>query len=231
MKLSELAEFESEYLLRGYRVAFERNIAAAEEPDWILDELTQDDGRGFQSPEDAAAQVVRVVRVLGERVRNVRVVDQEGRTVEAGAGELSRGSDAGSSGERNAAGGLVNEEASPSPAPQEQPPAEEVSLPVREGEPAEEQRLSLLAGSLMEEWCLVGAEDGGIYAVETATLKGWATTRKIKWKPRKPTGAVLVGTEEVQLYPVVHKETGLRAYVGFHAASGSWWSAPQPRAE
>ena len=210
MNLAELDELEAEVAQRGWRVRFQPGEVVGDHcaylPDLLANGGTREEADGW------AARLTALAKWKGYTAIQVVGPDLE----PPDDGDPLRAA-------------LANVEALVQGIPFVEPPPVPTasSLPIRDGDPPEHLKLSLLSGSQLEDWCLVGSNDGGLYRVTSASLKDWTTSgRTVKWKMRKPHGTVLVGTEQVAMQPVSDEQTGLNALVGFHVGSGSWWTNP-----
>jgi len=207
VRLEALLALEAAYAQRGFRVSFQRLMDGGD--GWQTDELVQDDNVGWPTAEEAECIADRLRAVAGKTIREIRVIGPDGEPVEpVGIEGVLAGV--------NEAAGVIAE------------PVASTSRPIRPGEPPEDQPLTVLSGSQLDDYCLVGTAAGDIYCVLTTQLKDWTATtgRRIRWKVRHPQGAVLVGTDLIQFTPVRDATSGLAALVGFHAPTGVWWAQP-----
>lgn len=83
MRLADLEQLEQEYAARGWRVAFQVFHSTDRDTGddcWLDDELTQDDGTGWPTVEEALEVCSRFTKVaLSRDYRNIRVVGPDGQ--------------------------------------------------------------------------------------------------------------------------------------------------------
>ena len=244
MLLSELLTMEQEYERRGYRVAFEdyHSIDRTDGEDlYVQAELTQDDGNGWPTADEAIAIAERLLKVAGKSIRNVRVLGPDleplDSTPASAAAEVPLASAAAPTrtfGKTNAnpnrmanfadevgEGFVIAEglQAIPESIP---PPVDPEARAAVDGIPVQ-------GGTVLAESngiCLVGDSNSQVYACPKEALEG---RTDINWRPKvKRFENVVMGPGSdgrgagASIPWLTWAGSGVTARAAFHSPSGVW---------